>query len=374
MKEEEAVYDLALALAFRYSPSSAAELWRKGGGGKAVWDYRSDIRQLIPDAQERLIEGVDRLDEAMDRAKQEMDFASAHGIRCLSIDDMAYPALLRGCNDAPLELFYKGTADLNTPHSLSIVGTRRCTGYGKDICARFCREMAEIVPDALIVSGLAYGIDINAHRSALVSGLPTVAVLAHGLDRIYPSLHRRTAEEMEKRGGLLTEFPSGTNPDRQNFIRRNRIIAGMTQATVVVESAAKGGGLITASMASGYERNVFAFPGRISDEYSAGCNELIRSNTAAIALSAENVAGDMGWEINEKGKGKKAVRERELFPELSAEEQKVVDILRTRDEEQINAITIETGIPMARLTTLLFNMELRGIVRSLGGARYRLCI
>lgn len=373
MTDEEGIYDLALALAFRYSPTQAAEVWRAGGGGHNVWEYRSDIRALLPEANDKLVEGVERLDETMDEAKREFEFAAKHDIRCLSIDSTAYPAMLRGCTDAPLMLFYRGTADLNAPRSLSVVGTRRCTEYGKDICARLTRELADLCPDTLIVSGLAYGIDINAHRGALAAGLPTVAVLAHGLDRIYPSMHRRTAEEMLCNGGLLTEFPSGTNPDRQNFIRRNRIIAGMTTATVVVESAAKGGGLITASMASGYEHDVFAFPGRVSDEFSAGCNAMILSREAEIALSAESIAASLGWETRKDGK-RRPKREPELFPELNADEQMVVDALRGGDDKQVNALALETGISIAKLMPMLFDMEMRGILRSLSGARYRLCM
>lgn len=190
---------------------------------------------------------------------------------------------MRECDDAPLALFYRGNADLNTLHIINIVGTRHATPYGQDICTRFLADLSVLCPNILIVSGLAYGIDIHAHRAALQNHFKTIGVLAHGLDRIYPAEHRKTAVSMLEQGGLLTEFTSGTNPDRQNFVKRNRIVAGMSDATVVIESAAKGGALITAELAESYHRDCFAFPGRCNDEYSIGCNNLIRKTRQCLS-------------------------------------------------------------------------------------------
>lgn len=190
---------------------------------------------------------------------------------------------MRECDDAPLALFYRGNADLNTLHIINIVGTRHATPYGQDICTRFLADLSVLCPNTLIVSGLAYGIDIHAHRAALQNHFKTIGVLAHGLDRIYPAEHRKTAVSMLEQGGLLTEFTSGTNPDRQNFVKRNRIVAGMSDATVVIESAAKGGALITAELAESYHRDCFAFPGRCNDEYSIGCNNLIRKTKQCLS-------------------------------------------------------------------------------------------
>lgn len=190
---------------------------------------------------------------------------------------------MRECDDAPLALFYRGNADLNTLHIINIVGTRHATPYGQDICTRFLADLSALYPDTLIVSGLAYGIDIHAHRAALQNHFKTIGVLAHGLDRIYPAEHRKTAVSMLEQGGLLTEFTSGTNPDRQNFVKRNRIVAGMSDATVVIESAAKGGALITAELAESYHRDCFAFPERCNDEYSIGCNNLIRKTRQCLS-------------------------------------------------------------------------------------------
>jgi DNA processing protein len=253
-----------------------------------------------------------------------------------------------------------------------VVGTRHATSYGEDLCISFIRDLAEYCPDTLVVSGLAYGIDIHAHRASLQHHLSTVGVLAHGLDRIYPAAHRKTAISMMDNGGLLTEFMSGTNPDRQNFVKRNRIVAGMSDATIVVESAVKGGALITAELSESYHRDCFAFPGRVNDPYSMGCNELIKKNRAALIQSAEDFVNAMGWNIVEKNNSKSSVQ-RELFPELSEEEEKIVQILQKYpDGIQINALVVEANIPINRMSSLLFEMEMKGLVRALAGGVYRL--
>ena len=223
---------------------------------------------------------------------------------------------------------------------------------------------------ALVVSGLAYGIDIHAHRAALQNRFKTIGVLAHGLDRIYPAEHRKTAVSMLEQGGLLTEFASGTNPDRQNFVKRNRIVAGMSDATIVIESAAKGGALITAELAESYHRDCFAFPGRCNDEYSIGCNNLIRKNQAMLITSAEDLVKAMGWE-GKSGTGKTV--QRELFPDLSAEETAIVTLLqKIPDGLQINTLVVETNIPVHKMSALLFELEMKGVVRALAGGIYRI--
>ncbi len=278
---------------------------------------------------------------------------------------------MKGCNDAPLVLFYKGNANLNSRRIISVVGTRHCTEYGREICTSLTRDLSALAPDTVVVSGLAYGIDINAHRGALAAGLPTVAVLAHGLDSIYPAMHRTTAIKMLENGGLITEFSTRTVPEKQNFVRRNRIIAGLSDATIVVESASKGGSLITASVAESYDREVCAFPGRTGDVWSEGCNMLIMENKARMITSAESLVKALCWDCDANPSAIKPA-EPELFPQLSNEEQKIVDALEGSDGKQINLITVETNIPMARLMSVLFEMEMRGIVKSLNGARYKL--
>lgn len=277
---------------------------------------------------------------------------------------------MRECDDAPLALFYRGNADLNALHVINMVGTRHATPYGQDICTRFLADLSVLCPNALIVSGLAYGIDIHAHRAALQNHFKTIGVLAHGLDRIYPAEHRKTAVSMLEQGGLLTEFTSGTNPDRQNFVKRNRIVAGMSDATVVIESAAKGGALITAELAESYHRDCFAFPGRCNDEYSIGCNNLIRKNQAVLITSAEDLVKAMGWESSPKTE--KTVQ-RELFPDLSEEEERIVKRLGKMSEGlQINTLVIDTNIPVNRMSALLFELEMKGVIRALAGGVYRL--
>jgi DNA processing protein len=267
-------------------------------------------------------------------------------------------------------LYFCGNANLNSSRIINIIGDRHCTDYGRDICTHFISDLQRHLPDTLVVSGLAYGIDINAHRAALSSGMPTVGVLAHGLDRIYPSVHRSTAANMVQQGGLLTEYMSQTTPDKLNFVRRNRIVAGMCDATIIVESAAKGGALITAELAESYHRDVFAFPGRVSDQYSEGCNHLIKSNRATLIQTADDFLTAMGWES--KSDSHSAPLQQELFPALTDEETLIVQTLQNVDGKAINQIVVETGLPFSRVSPLMFELELKGVVRVLGGARYKL--
>lgn len=294
--EEEQIYSIALTMVPGIGHIGAKHLIDGMGNTVDVFRLRKEIPERIPEVSQRVIEALD-CPQAVLRAEQEYEFIRKNRISCLSFHDEAYPSRLRECEDAPVVLFFKGNADLNSLHILNMVGTRNATDYGTQICASFLRDLKALCSDVLVVSGLAYGIDIHAHREALANELPTVGVLAHGLDRIYPHVHRKTAVDMLEKGGLLTEFLSGTNPDRHNFISRNRIVAGMCDATIVIESAEKGGSLITAELAEGYHRDCFAFPGRMSDEYSKGCNRLIRDNKASLLLSAEDFVQAMGWNM-----------------------------------------------------------------------------
>ena len=322
MKDEQ-IYTLALTRIPGLGLIGACNLVRILGSASAIFQHRKELKELIPEVSDKLIKALD-CPEAFQRAEQELEFAEKNQIQCLTLDNPSYPSRLRECEDAPLALFYRGNSPLNTQRIISIVGTRHATKYGEDLCASFMQDLADLCPDTLIVSGLAYGIDIHAHRNALKHKLPTVGVLAHGLDRIYPSAHRKTAIEMMDHGGLLTEFMSGTNPDRQNFVRRNRIVAGMSDATIVVESAIKGGALITAELSESYHRDCFAFPGRVNDPYSMGCNELIKKNRAALIQSAEDFVNAMGWNTSVVQSSKHNVQ-RELFPDLNEEEEKIVE-------------------------------------------------
>lgn len=345
------------------------QLIDKAGSAKLLLENATDIQQILPDATPRL---AALLSDAslIERAEQEMEFVEKNGINLICLGDEAYPCRLAECDDAPLVLHSMGNANLNARHIVSIVGTRHASEYGKELCTNFVADLARFVPDTLIVSGLAYGIDVCAHRAALKAGLPTVGVLAHGLDQIYPAGHRSTAKSMLQCGGLLTEFMSGTNTFPSNFVQRNRIVAGIADATVVVESASKGGSLITASLAGSYARDCFAFPGRVNDQYSQGCNELVSRNKAALITSAYDFVEAMNWETAAKKKNTGV--QTELFPELTPEENEVMTALRANsDGLQVNHLVVQLNIPINRLLPLLFEMEMKGYIKTVAGGNYR---
>ncbi len=372
MTEQEIICTMALTRVSRVNVAAQRRLVEEAGSASAVFEHRRRIRDLCPDASDRLSAALQEMEVQMARAEEELEFTRRHGIRCLCYHDADYPSRLRECDDAPLLLYYKGNADLNRAHVINMVGTRHCTEYGKDICRRFVGELAGLCPDVLVVSGLAYGIDIHSHRAALDNGVDTVGILAHGLDQIYPRLHRDAAVQMVSQGGLLTEFMSRTNADKVNFVRRNRIVAGMADATIVVESAERGGALITADIAASYHRDVFAFPGRTSDPCSQGCNRLIRDSKAALLQDARDFMEAMGWQPASAASRKADGIQGELFPDLCEEEQRVVDCLRKSECLQINALAVAADLPVHKLSTFLFNLEMKGVVRLMGGGMYRL--
>ena len=343
------------------------------GSAKELIENAGNIKDIVPEAGPRLCELLN--DESLIvNAEKEIEFIEKNNIRLICKGDKDYPYRLAECNDAPLVLHGMGNADLNAKHIVSIVGTRHASEYGKNVCENFVADIAKFVPGTLIVSGLAYGIDVCAHRAALKAGLPTVGVLAHGLDRIYPTAHRSTAKSMIENGGLLTEFMSGTNPFPQNFVQRNRIVAGMADATVVIESASKGGSLITASLATGYDRDCFAFPGRINDQYSQGCNELVSRNRAALITSAYDFVEAMNWEVATKKKSAEDLQT-ELFPDMSPEETAVMTALRENsDGLQVNQMVVQLNTPINKLLPLLFEMEMKGYIKAVAGGCYRAMI
>jgi DNA processing protein len=343
------------------------------GSAKELIENAGNIKDIVPEAGPRLCELLN--DESLIvNAEKEIEFIEKNNIKLICKGDKDYPYRLAECNDAPLVLHGMGNADLNAKHIVSIVGTRHASEYGKSVCENFVADLAKFVPGTLIVSGLAYGIDVCAHRAALKAGLPTVGVLAHGLDRIYPTAHRSTAKSMIENGGLLTEFMSGTNPFPQNFVQRNRIVAGMADATVVIESASKGGSLITASLATGYDRDCFAFPGRINDQYSQGCNELVSRNRAALITSAYDFVEAMNWEVATKKKSAEDLQT-ELFPDMSPEETAVMTALRENgDGLQVNQMVVQLNTPINKLLPLLFEMEMKGYIKAVAGGCYRAMI
>ena len=370
---QETLYAVALTRINYFNVATSLQLYRKLGSATNIMEYRHDIRAVLPDATPRLIKALKDISDAMRRAEKELEFDESHRIKPLVFNDDDYPQRLRECEDAPLVVYYRGTADLNKQRIISVVGTRHCTVYGQEIISKFISQLKELCPDVLVVSGLAYGVDIQAHRNALKNGFETVGVLAHGLDYLYPTAHRDTATEMLKQGGLLTEFMTSTNADKINFVRRNRIIAGTADATIVVESAAHGGGLITADIANSYGREVFAFPGNIGMPYSEGCNNLIRDNKAALITSAEDFVKTMGWEQDAKlKKAREKGIERQMFPELTDDETRIVNTLQHTNDLQANIISVKCGLPISTVASTLFNLELKGIVRLYAGGVYHL--
>ncbi len=369
MTEQEVFYTIALTRMTGFNPQQALQLYQELGGGEAIYEHRNDIGDVVADCSPRLVESLKNWDDALKRAAVEMEFITKHSIRPLTLNGDDYPVRLRECPDAPIILYYKGNADLNQRRVIDIVGTRRSTTYGQHLIHKFVSRLRELCPDVLIVSGLAYGIDICAHRNALELGYETVGVLAHGLDQIYPYCHRDDAVRMLRQGGLLTEYMSQTEALPNNFRQRNRIVAGISDATVLVESAYKGGGLITCRIAQEYGRDVFAFPGAVGMPYSEGCNRMIRNNTAALIMSAEDFLESMRWQtVSEQPE---AV-ERQLFPDLTPEERQVVDILQQTNDLQLNILSVKSNIPIGQLTALLFQMEMKGIIKPLAGGTYHL--
>lgn len=342
------------------------------GSATAVIELSKDIRSVLPNASKKLVNIFANTDEAMKLADEEMVYIEQKGIRALAMSDDAYPQRLKECADAPLVLYGVGKTDFNRNHIISMVGTRQCTEYGRELCDTFVAELKSLIPDALIVSGLAYGIDICSHRAALANNIDTVGVVAHGLDIVYPTVHRQTAVSMVRSGGgLLTEYTHGTPIAKMNFVRRNRIVAGMSDACIVVESAIKGGSLITARLAADYNRDVFTFPGRVGDSQSEGCNHLIANNEAQMIMTASDFIERMGWESATTTLKQQATQQ-ELFLTLTKDERTIVDVLKNTDSEHINNISTASGINFSTTSAVLFELEMKGVVKSLGGSRYKL--
>ncbi|HVM88665.1 MAG TPA: DNA-processing protein DprA [Puia sp.] len=301
------------------------------------------------------------------KAEQELSFIEKYKITPLFITDKNYPQRLFNCYDPPTLLFYKGNADLNASKIAAVVGTRNNSDYGKHITEKLIRDLAN--ENVLIISGLAFGIDAIAHKSALKTNQQTVAVLAHGLDSIYPPEHSGLAKNILNQGGLLTEFRSGKKPDRHNFPSRNRIVAGISDAVVVVETNLKGGSMITAELADGYNKDVFAFPGKTTDSKSSGCNYLIKNNKAILLTDAEQLLETMGWQKKQKEKIKK---QKELFIELSTEEKIILDLLNQKEACHIDELNFKSGLSSSAVAAAILNLELQNIISSLPGKMYAL--
>ena len=298
--------------------------------------------------------------------EDEINFIEKNKVIPLFIADEQYPQRLLNCYDSPTLLYYKGNADLNSTKIVSVVGTRNNSDYGKTVCENLMQDLSD--QNVLVISGLAFGIDSIAHKAALKNKLKTVGVVAHGLDKIYPAQNKSLAKEMLSQGGLLTDFMSGTNPDRQNFPRRNRIVAGICDALVVIESSKKGGSLITAELANSYNKDVFAIPGRVSDLRSEGCNYLIKNNKSLLITSADDLLHIMNW----KDEPKKVKKQRELFIELTPDEKIITDILAQQESIQIDQLYFKSGLSSSAVANALLMLEMQGVVSMLPGKVFKL--
>jgi DNA processing protein len=339
---------------------TARKLIAYAGSVEGVFGLSKTMLLKIPGIGPQLASAILN-SEGFKKAEDEMAFADKYKINIHTFFDTTYPYRLKQCEDAPLVLFSKGAPINENRKYIAMVGTRNATQYGKDFCERFIEDLSVRGYESVIVSGLAYGIDIAAHKAALKNKMPTYGVLAHGLDSIYPTQHRKVAAEMMEQGGLITEFMQGVFPDKNNFVRRNRIIAGMCDALIVVESDVKGGSLLTAGMANSYNRDVFAVPGRITDKYSSGCNLFIKSNRAALLEKVADLEYQMGWQSSEK------IVQKQLFANFEGEEKVIMDVFETQNNLNIDTICQESGLPMAKVSALLLTLEFAGHIKCLPG-------
>lgn len=364
---DKLLYQIAISLIPGIGNAIAKNLIAYTGDVEEVFHQSAKVLQKIPGIGLTTANKI-ASQEVIERAKEEVQFIEKHDITPIFFLDESYPTRLKECNDAPILIYTKGNISFERSKVISIVGTRNATDYGRHITSNLIQELSYKHKDALIISGLAYGIDIEAHKAALKYGLETIGVLGHGLDRIYPAVHRKYAKQMLERGGLVTEFISDSKPDRQNFVKRNRIVAGIADATIVVESASKGGSLITADIAYSYNRDVFAFPGRVNEEQSMGCNMLIKANRAALLEDAKDLENYMNWE----SKGKPEPVQKMLFVDLSSEESMLMNILKTEKTCNMNLLALQSSMPISKVASNLLSLEFKGMVKSIPGNMFQL--
>ena len=370
MNDETLKYKIGITLIKGVGNCVAKNLIAYLGCVEAVFKEKQQNLAKIPGIGDVLSKEITS-QNVLARAEEEIEFITKNNIQTTYFTDRDYPYRLKECADSPIIIYSKGNCNLNDGKFIGVVGTRNATETGKENCKKLITDLSETNPNIVIVSGLAYGVDICAHKAALDAGLPTIGVIGHGLDRIYPAIHRSTAVKMLPQGALLTEYLSQTNPDRQNFVQRNRIIAGLCDAIVVVESAVRGGALITAEVANDYNRDVFAFPGRVNDEWSAGCNALIKNNKASLIETADDILRFMNWEKQNSGTASNI--QTTLFLDLSDEEQTVVNVLRqNQDGIQLNELAIQLEKPISKISSMLLEMEFKGVVKCLPGNVYKI--
>ncbi|HBK82448.1 MAG TPA: DNA-protecting protein DprA [Flavobacterium sp.] len=362
MSQTELFYALSLLQVEGIGDVMAKKLISQCGSAENIFKEKSALLQKIDGVGAVLVKNL-KNKSVFEKATAELQFIEKEDIKMLYYQDSLYPERLKHCFDAPLILFQSGAIDLSTKKIISIVGTRQITSYGTEFCKKLLEDLAPLNP--IIVSGFAYGVDIVAHQTAMDLGLQTIGVLAHGLNQIYPKVHKKYVAKMEEKGGFLTEFWSTSNPEKENFVKRNRIVAGISEATVVIESAEKGGSLITAMVANDYHRDVFAVPGRATDKLSQGCNNLIKTQRAHLLTSAADMVYLLNWELETNKKSKPI--QKQLFVSLDDEEQQVYDYLIKTGKEEMDIIALACNFPVFKISSILLNMELKGVVRPLPG-------
>ncbi len=368
MPSDELLYQIGLTLVNGIGDSHAKNLLAYCGSAGAVFEANKSSLLKIPGVGEFLANSLINGKNVLQEAEKEIRFIEDNNVQPLFFTDQDYPHRLKFCSDSPILLYYKGTANLNAQKIIAVVGTRQPSEYGKQLTEKFIAELKG--SGILVVSGLAYGIDVLAHKKALENDLDTVGVVAHGLDRIYPSLHEPIALKMQKMGGILTDFRSETNPDAVNFPKRNRIVAGMCDALVVVESKRDGGSLITATIANSYNKDVFAFPGRTNDPQSEGCNAFIKMNRASLMESAADLFYIMGWDTEKTTK--KETSQIPLLLNLNEEEQKIVNAFTNKKQVHVDEISYSSSFPISKVSSLLLQLEFSNVIKSHPGKMYSL--
>jgi DNA processing protein len=360
MEEQDLFYLLALQRIDGVGDIMAKKLLTHLGSAEAIFNTKASQLALIDGVGSILLKNL-KDKSVFEKASSELEFIKKNAINVAYFKDENYPERLKQCIDGPLILFTSGNINLQNKRIISIVGTRQITSYGSEFCRKLIEDLAPL--DPIIVSGFAYGVDIVAHQLAMDHNLQTIGVLAHGLNQIYPKTHKKYVAKVEQNGGFMTEFWSSANPDKENFVKRNRIVAGMSEATIVIESADRGGSLITANMANDYNRDVFAVPGRVTDKYSQGCNNLIKTQKANVLTSAADLVYILNWDIQKESKPV----QKQLFVTLDNDEQKVYDYLLQTGKELMDIIALRCDFPIHKISGMLLNMELKGVIRPLPG-------
>lgn len=368
MKKDQLNHQVALTFLEGVGVKNAKTLIAYLGGVEKLFDPSFDFRTKVPGFKKERFRNLNRK-EALEKAIPILEFIEKYKVDTTFFTDRRYPKRLKNCADGPTLLYHKGNFDFNHKRTLAIVGTRKMTHYGMQIINELIETLAPY--NVQVISGLAMGVDGYAHKKCLELGVPTIGVLGHGLDRVYPASHRQLAQKMLRTEGcgLLTEFPNDTLPDRENFPQRNRIVAGMADATIVIESGESGGSLITANLANDYDRDVFAYPGDINKPYSKGCNFLIANDKAHLVTSGKDIVKLLGWEIED---GSTATMQMNLFEDLEGDEKSIVEEIKEFDKISLDVLSLRLRKPVHVLSSLLLGLELRGIVMSLPGKNYAL--